>query len=198
MKNPNHPKKGAVIKSEPIRSLKDIKLIKQVLADKPRDLALFITGINTNLRASDLTRLMVGQLKHLVPGDVIFSVREKKTSKEKHITMNQAVFDAVQAYLATRPNAEDDEPLFRSRKGGQFLKVTYVSGLVKKWCKDINLKGNYSAHTLRKTFGFIHRVHFNTGMAELVEMYNHSSERQTLAYLGLQREEIKDAYLKCI
>lgn len=198
MKNPNHPKKGAVIKAEPIRSPKDVKLIKQVLADKPRDLALFITGINTNLRASDLTRLTVGQVKHLMPGDVIFSVREKKTSKEKHITMNQAVFDAVQTYLATRPEAEDNEPLFRSRKGGQFLKVTYVSGLVKKWCRDINLKGNYSAHTLRKTFGFIHRVHFHTGMAELVEMYNHSSERQTLAYLGLQREEIKDAYLKCI
>jgi integrase len=198
MKNPNHPKKGAVIKAEPIRSLKDIKLIKQMLSDQPRNLALFTTGINVNLRASDLTRLTVGQVRYLSPGDVIFSVREKKTSKERHITMNQAVFDAIQAYLATRPDAKDEEPLFRSRKGGQFLKVTYVSGLVKKWCRDINLKGNYSAHTLRKTFGYIHRAHFHTGMAELVEMFNHASERQTLAYLGLQREEIQDAYLKCI
>jgi len=198
MKNPNHPAKNSVTKAEPIRTLKDIKLIKQSLSDCPRNLALFVMGINVNLRACDLLRLTVGQVKHLVPGDVIFSVREKKTSKERHITMNQNVYDTVQSYLATRASARDDEPLFQSRKGGRSLGVPYVSGLVKAWCKGINLKGNFSAHTLRKTFGYIHRVHFKTGMAELVEMFNHSSERQTLAYLGLQREEIKDAYLKCI
>ena len=198
MKNPNHPVKNSVTKAEPIRTLKDIKLIKQTLADCPRNLALFVMGINVNLRACDLLKLAVGQVKYLVPGDVIFSVREKKTGKERHITMNQNVFDAVQAYLATRPDAGDEEPLFASRKGGASLGVPYVSGLVKSWCKGINLKGNYSAHTLRKTFGYIHRVHFKTGMAELVEMFNHSSERQTLAYLGLQKEEIRDAYLKCI
>ena len=198
MKNPNHPVKNSVTKAEPIRTLKDIKLIKQSLADNPRNLALFILGINVNLRACDLLKLTVGQVKYLVVGDVIFSLREKKTSKERHITMNQNVFDAVQSYLATRVDAKDTDPLFLSRKGGMSLGVPYVSGLVKAWCKRINLKGNFSAHTLRKTFGYIHRTIFKTGMAELVEMFNHSSERQTLAYLGLQREEIKDAYLKCI
>jgi len=198
MKNPNHPKKGDIIKAEPIRTLKDIKMIKNLLAENPRDLALFVTGININLRVSDLVRLTVGQVRHLHPGDVLFSVREKKTSKERHITMNQAVFDSVQAYLSSRPDAGDDEALFKGRQKTGFIGVPYVSGLVKKWCEEINLKGNYSAHTLRKTFGFVHRVHFHTGMAELVEMFNHASERQTLAYLGLQREEIKTAYMKCI
>jgi len=155
-------------------------------------------GINVNLRACDLVSLKVGQVKYLVPGDVIFSVREKKTSKERHITINQNVYDAIRSYLATRTDANDNEALFKSQKGNGHLGVPYVSGLVKGWCKGINLKGNYSAHTLRKTFGFIHRVHFKTSMPELVEMYNHSSERQTLAYLGLQRDEIKDAYMKCI
>ena len=178
--------------------MKDIKLIKHSLADNPRNLALFVMGINVNLRACDLVSLKVGQVKYLVPGDVIFSLREKKTGKERHITINQNVYEAIQAYLATRPDASDDEALFRSQKGDGHLGVPYVSGMVKGWCKGINLKGNYSAHTLRKTFGYIHRVQFKTSMHELVEMFNHSSERQTLAYLGLQREEIKDAYLKCI
>ena len=40
-KNPNHPKKGATIKVEPITELKDIKLIKKLLKDKPRDYCLF-------------------------------------------------------------------------------------------------------------------------------------------------------------
>lgn len=58
-KNPNAPRKGAKIKVEPIRSLDDIQLIRRMLQEKPRDLALFTIGINTNLRASDLLRLRV-------------------------------------------------------------------------------------------------------------------------------------------
>ena len=57
--NPNHPKKGSQIKVDPIKKLKDIKAIKKILANKPRDFALFTIGINTNLRASDLLRLTI-------------------------------------------------------------------------------------------------------------------------------------------
>lgn len=59
-RNPNHPKKGSTIKVEPISDLKDIKLIKKLLRDKPRDYCLFTVGINTNLRASDLIRILPG------------------------------------------------------------------------------------------------------------------------------------------
>jgi hypothetical protein len=51
-KNPNAPRKGSKIKVEPICSLKDIQLIRRMLQEKPRDLALLTLGINTNLRAS--------------------------------------------------------------------------------------------------------------------------------------------------
>ena len=67
--NKNHPKKGSQIKVEPIRKAKDINLIKKHLSNKPRDLALFVLGINTNLRASDLLRLTVGQVKYLNEGN---------------------------------------------------------------------------------------------------------------------------------
>ena len=53
----NHPKKGTRIKVEPIRKPKDIQTIKKLLVDNPRDFCLFILGINTNLRASDLLGL---------------------------------------------------------------------------------------------------------------------------------------------
>jgi hypothetical protein len=55
----NHPKKGDKIKVEPIKSEKDIRNIKKHLVDKPRDLAIFILGINTNLRASDLLKITI-------------------------------------------------------------------------------------------------------------------------------------------
>lgn len=191
----NHPKKDSIIKVEPIRELKDIKNIKKHLADNPRNLAIFILGINTNLRASDILQITIGQVKHLKAGEH-FTLKEKKTDKARTITINQPVHEAIQKLLLTIPEAADSEPLFQSRKGGKALCVPYLNDMVKGWCKEINLKGNYGSHTLRKTFGYIHRTVFNTDLPTLMHMFNHSSQKQTLAYLGIQPSEIKDAYLK--
>jgi len=59
----NRPGKGEKKTVEPIRKLKDIKAIKKILADKPRDLLLFTLGINNGLRAGDLLKLKVFQVK---------------------------------------------------------------------------------------------------------------------------------------
>ncbi len=195
MQSSNRPQKGSSIKVEPIRNKKDIQLIKKLLADNLRDLAIFTLGINTNLRASDLLRITVGQIRHLRPGEH-FSVREKKTGKLRDITINETVYKALQGLLFSLASPGDEDFLFQSRKGKQALCVSYLNSLVKTWCKEINLKGNYGSHTMRKTFGYIHRTVFNTDIPTLMEMFNHSSQKQTLAYLGIQPSEIKDAYLR--
>jgi integrase len=191
----NHPKAGDQIKVEAIRTAKDIKAIKRLLADKPRDLAIFTMGTNTNLRAGDLLKITVGQVRNLKPEDH-FELKEQKTGKAKAVTINKPVYDAIQALLATLPDALCSEPLFQSRKGKQALCVPYLNDLVKGWCREINLSGNYGSHTLRKTFGYIHRTVHNTDIPTLMTMFNHSSQKQTLAYLGIQASEIKDAYMK--
>jgi integrase len=52
--NLNHPKKGSLIIVEPIRERAAIKRIKKLLESKPRDYCLFIFGINTAYRASEI------------------------------------------------------------------------------------------------------------------------------------------------
>ncbi len=195
MRVQNHPKLGSRITVDPIREPRDLKNIKRLLADKPRDLCIFILGINTNLRASDITRIMVGQVKHLQPGESL-TIREKKTGKSRSITINKTVHEAIQNLLKMIPNADDTAPLFQSRKGKQALCVPYLNALVKGWCRQLNLRGNFGSHTLRKTFGFIHRTVFNTDLPTLVTLFNHSSQKQTLAYLGIQESDIRDAYLR--
>jgi hypothetical protein len=69
------------MKVEPIRSVKDIRSIKKLLCQTPRDLALFVVGINTNLRASDILGLTVGQVREVGVGEEIV-LKEKKTGKE--------------------------------------------------------------------------------------------------------------------
>jgi len=192
----NRPKAGDAIRVDPIRELKNVKLIKKLLADRPRDLAIFTLGINTNLRASDILRITIGHVRHLGPEEH-FVIREKKTGKEKAITINKTVHAAIRQLIQTLPaDTPDETPLFRSRKGdAKALTVSYLHKLVKGWCREINLVGNYGSHTLRKTFGYMHRVVNHTDLPTLMQMFNHSTQRQTLSYLGIQAEEIKSAYL---
>lgn len=195
MRANNRPQKGSTIKVEPIRETKDIRLIKKLLADRPRDLAIFTLGINTNLRAGDLLLITVGQVRHLKTGEH-FTLREVKTGKLRDVTVNKNVQEALQELLRTMPDPGDGEFLFQSRKGRQALCVSYLNSLVKSWCREVNLKGNFGSHTLRKTFGYIHRTVFNTDIPTLMQMFNHSSQKQTLTYLGIQPSEIKEAYLR--
>ena len=121
--NFNRPAKGSTIKVEPIKDLKDIKAIKKLLADKPRDLCLFTLGINTNLRASDILNIKVGQVKGLKAGDEL-EIREKKTGKLKRITLNKAVIGSIQGLLGSG-EYKDRDHLFMVREASlQFPRST--------------------------------------------------------------------------
>ena len=191
IKNPNHPKKGSRIKVEPIRRLKDIETIKKLLSDKPRDLALFTVGINTNLRASDLLNIKVSQVRNLKANDEI-EVKEKKTGKTRRITLNNTCIKTIRNLLASKP-FKDDDYLFQGQRSDVLI-VPSVNRLVKSWCKSINLKNNFGSHTLRKTWGYHQSVTFGTDLPRLMVCFNHSTQKQTLDYLCIQPQEIRDVY----
>ena len=190
IRNLNHPKKGSVIRVDPIRSMKDIKSTRRLLDDQPRNLALFTLGINTNLRASDILAIKAGQVRGLKPMDEI-EIKERKTGKLRRITLNKAVIKATDTLLATFPY-QDNDFLFRGRRGA--LTVPSLSRLVKNWCKAINLQGNFGSHSLRKTWGYHQRVTFGRSLPELMVCFNHSTQKQTLDYLCIQPEEIRSIY----
>jgi integrase len=189
--NYNRPVKGSSIRVEPIRDQKDIQNIKRLIRDTPRDFCLFTLGINTNLRASDLLRIRVDQVKDLREGDELV-LKEKKTGKSRRITLNKAAIEATRGLLREADH-KDSDPLFQGQRGP--LTVPSVNRMVKQWCATVNLKGNFGSHTLRKTWGYHQRVTFGRGLPELMVCFNHSSQRQTLDYLGIQPEEIKSIYL---
>lgn len=187
----NNPKPGEKIKVDPIKDPKDIKTIKKLLADHPRDLCLFVLGINTAFRAGELLTITAGQVGHLRPGES-FEVWQTKTKKYRRVTCNQAAHDVIQNLLKSS-SFKDEDFLFTGQRGK--ITVGYVTKLVKKWCKTLNLPGNYGSHTLRKTFGYQQRVLHNTALPLLVEVFGHSTQQQTLQYLGIQDDEVKSVFM---
>jgi integrase len=145
-------------------------------------------GINNGLRAGDLVKLKVKDVQHLKVGDIL-TIKENKTGKDNILVVNKTVYKALRNFL-DRVQPDDNSFLFTSRKGGSHIQSQAVSKLVKKWTGAINLKGNYGAHTLRKTWGYIQRTVHGVGFEIICKRFNHSSPAITMRYLGIQDKEV--------
>jgi integrase len=186
--NANHPKKGDRVTVDPIRSIKDIRAISALTSKNPRDHLLFVMGVNNGLRAADLLKVKVGDLRHMKVGDTL-TIRESKTGKDNILVINKTVHKALMGYL-DKIQLDDEDFLFASRKGDGPLQSQAVSKLVKKWTAAINLKKNFGAHTLRKTWGYIQRTVHGVGFEIICKRYSHSSPAITMRYLGIQDKEV--------
>lgn len=196
--------------AEPIKSLEDINRIRDYLVSQGRyrDNMLFIVGINFGLRCSDLRMLRFGDLitDNYMFKDT-FPVFEKKTrntrkrKKNRYITINDAVIEAVTLYLENTPNISLSDYMFcgeaRRCKERTPMTIQSINVILRNIAKDLDLNIKMSSHTLRKTFCYWMMVQGHNDPRRLLllqKMLNHSSPAQTLDYIGLTGEEIADAY----
>jgi integrase len=193
LKKRNQPAKGSRITVEPIRRIEDIKSISKLLAGSPRDRLLFVMGINNGIRTGDLLKLKVKDVQHLKSGDSI-TIKEGKTQKDNVLVVNKTVYKALKNYL-DKVQPKDDEYLFASRKGNKPLQVKSINRLIKSWTKAINLQGNYGAHSLRKTWGYIQRTKHGVGFEIICKRFNHSNPAVTMRYLGIQDKEVHETLM---
>ena len=190
--NPNHPKEGSHITVDPIRDEKDIKSIKRKLKKESlRDYLLFTMGINNGLRISDLLKIKVGMVKHLNVGETL-DIIEQKTKKKNVLMVNGAIHEALHLYLRSIV-LNDTDYLFQSRNYDENgdrkpLNRETVSKMIKKWTAGLN--GNYSTHSLRKTWGYIQRKRFGVPFEIICKRFNHTSPVVTMRYLGIEDKEV--------
>jgi integrase len=178
--------RGLVTTTEPLKTIDDVMNVREVLQNDPRGFALFALGVNSALRASDILKLKRTDLK----GNELF-IREKKTRKMRRITLNAFTVGTLEAYLATRTDVH--EWMFVGQRG----KMThgYFGKLVKTWFVAAGVpKGQYATHSLRKTFVRLQHEIFGVSLGTLMTCLNHSTEAQTLQYVGLNADDVATTY----
>lgn len=197
--------------SEPIKSMDDIMRISDYLIENHRwrDNMLFIVGINFGLRVSDLRTL---RFSHLINDNLTFkdqfAILEQKTKntrkvrKNRYITINAAVIEAVTIYLENTPNVHLSDYMFRSESNHGASDNTpihrnSIDRILKGLARDLDLNIKMSTHTLRKTFCY-HQMAISGNdprkLLLLQKILGHSSVAQTLDYIGVTQDEIAEAY----
>lgn len=183
-----------------IKSLNDIAKIKSYLKkNSDRDYTLFVLGINVGLRASDLLALKVSDI-YTETGKVKEELKltEKKTDKNRTLFINESAAEVLNKYYKSAKFLSGDEFIFQSQKGSnQPLEVRSLNRLVKQWCRECHIKGNFGTHSLRKTFGYHLYIKNSENpfiLPYLSKIFNHSSQAITLRYIGIEKENIDNLY----
>lgn len=197
--------------ADPIKSMDDIMMISRYLISnrRYRDNMLFIVGINFGLRVSDLREL---RFSHIINDNFTFKetfpVFERKTrntrkkKKNRYITVNTAVMEAVTLYLENTEDVHLSDYMFRSESNNGYnvnepIAIRSVDRLLKGIGRDLSLPMHLSTHSLRKTFCYHQMLMSHNDPRKLMllqKMLGHSSPAQTLDYIGITGEEIEEAY----
>jgi len=190
---------------QPIRDTKKIDALKSIMKGESnyRDLLLFVLGINTGLRISDILALkwesfITGGGRLLKTGDQL-NVVEIKTKKIKSFMINRSVAEALKLYYDSLANVNPDDPVFSSRKtdDGSLQPITRIAAwqMLNRYANMVGLDEGIGTHTLRKTFGY-HLYKKGVALEYIQKMLNHSSPAITLRYIGITQEQLNDIYVE--
>lgn len=115
-------------------------------------------------------------------------IREGKTQKERTVYLNNLMAD-IADYIETLPTGT--VYLFPSRKGDSHITTTQAYRIIAK-AGDMIGNDSIGTHTMRKTFGYTY-YQATKDVATLMDIFNHSSQKTTLRYIGITEESIENS-----
>lgn len=172
---------------EPIREIDTLENIcSHLKKTNERNYILFMFGIYSGLRVSDILKLRIYEVKDKRQ----ITIREKKTNKQKIIEINPVLKRAIADYIKDK---DPDEFLIKSRKGynrpiGRNRAYEILRDI--GYTFDVESLGT---HSMRKTFGY-HYYKQTKDVVTLQKIFNHSSPSATLHYIGVDQDHINKAY----
>ena len=171
----------------PIKSKEDISKMEDYLAKKSlRNRLIFMVGVNTGLRVSDILRLKISDVYE----KEYIEIREKKTNKYKRIALNDKLQRLIKEFL--KDKQKSNKLLFVSKSGKQLYR-SQVYNFLNEASKAVGIRENIGTHSMRKSFGY-HHFKQNNDIVLLQKLMNHSSLFVTLAYIGFDQEKIDKSY----
>lgn len=177
---------------EPIKDRKQLRAIEEYLASySKRNQLIFVFGINTGLRISDILGLDIADVKN----KTYMEIREKKTGKYKRFPLNNKLKFLIEEFLKERVNSyslDDGDPLFVGKKHCR-LNRSQVYRFLNEACLELGITANIGTHSMRKSFGYFFYKQ-NNDIVLLQKIFNHSSPAITLRYIGIDQDDIDMSY----
>lgn len=182
-------------KVQPLRQLEQINRIRKNLKRPETAVlyALFVVGVNTSLRISDLRGLKWVDV-WIEGGNTLrdhICLLDKKTGKARHTLINEKVQEALAYLLENLPRPpEASDPIFRNRLTKEVYSREYLSRRLGLEAAKVGIQDPISADSLRKTWGYHAVVTFHQPITIVQAAFNHASQAETMGYLCITDDEV--------
>lgn len=171
---------------QPIRDLEKLTDIMDYLkGTSERNYIMFMVGIFTGLRISDILQLKVKDVKD----KEYMYIKEEKRDKVNRLYIMPDLKKALKIYVSGK---EDNEYLIKSRKGeNKPIRRQTAYQILSEAARYNGLK-EIGTHTMRKTMGY-HFYRDTKDIAALMKILNHNDSSYTLRYIGIDQDRKDDA-----
>ena len=178
-------------------SKKQIQTLRKVLVDKPRDLALLNTGVDTALRGGDLLSLKVSDVK-TVWGEIrdSFYVKMKKTNKRVLCELSQHSILSIERWVKLSKKDSDDFIFTSVRGSTNQISTVQLRRIIKGWCDECGWDVSFfSSHSIRRALPS--EVYKQTkDLRSCQILLGHTNVGNTAHYLGVEEEDAFDLVRK--
>lgn len=173
-----------------LRNMKDISNIKRYLKKhSDRDYVLFVFGINTGLKITEMLPLQVknviddqNEMKNFI------EIPQKEGIACKDVYMNKQVKVAIRQYVKEKQLTSEDY-LFASAKTKQPISRQQAYRIIHDAAVEVGIQGKIGTNSMRKTFGY-HAYKRGVAISLLQKYFHHSTRAETLKYLGIAKDEV--------
>lgn len=175
-----------------VKPIKDKEVLKnfasELLRNKhgQRDYTIFVFGVFTGLRISDILNLKVNDVKGKLKTNII----EKKTGKKRTLNLMQLTNQII-IYLDEEHDGQSEWLFPSPRDNTKHLATHQFYKIMQKTAESLNLD-YIGTHSLRKTFGYSYYKK-TKDLTSLMKILNHSSQSVTLRYIGIEEEELQSS-----
>jgi integrase/recombinase XerD len=186
------PKRKQQFKKQPLLPAQAVSLLDHCQAGNLRDFAIVNLLLRTGLRTVEVIRANVGDIVFKGTKKVLLIQGKGRDEKDNFVLLTDKAYTPLKAYLDTRINLKDEEPLFTSTSRnnmGERLSTRTISYIAKEGLKSIGLDEKaYTAHSLRHTTAV--NILRGGGSLEMAQMtLRHSNPATTQIYTATLNEE---------
>jgi len=182
-------RKEALEYVEAIRDKRQIQSIKKVLKkSSARDYLLFVFGINTGLKITELLNIRVSDVvsENQKVNDYL-KLYDEGSGETRFIYLNSKVKKALKEFLA-KDKWEMTAFLFHSSRSSQPITRQQAYRIIHEAAEKAGVTVKVGTQSMRKTFGF-HAFKQGVAISLLQKYFHHSTPSETLKYIGVSKDE---------
>lgn len=165
-----------------VLSVQEYRALRDVCREDPGLYSMFEVLLQTGMKIGELCRLKLSDVIYEENKPVKLRIRKYESTPERQVYLNEVSSSAISSYLSIRPEIENEDNLFLTKRGKPLL-IRNVRFYLQRAFEKAGIK-NATINDLRNTF-IAHHLAKGTNILVISKMVGHKRLSTTEKYASM-------------